>query len=72
MDIKRFSNLQAEEVAALIKRNLLEISSQYYSPDDIASIVCHLPAANLIERAKTRSCTVIRLTGKKNNRSIIF
>ena len=39
MIIDRFQEFQAEEVAELIKRNLLEIASKYYPPEYVASLV---------------------------------
>ncbi len=64
MQINKHHDTQAKEVAALIKRNLLEISSQYYSPEYIASIMRHLSAANLIELAKTEHIFVAMEEGK--------
>jgi predicted N-acetyltransferase YhbS len=64
MNIHKFQDHQAEEVAALIERNLLEISSQYYSPDYIARIVGHLSAPNLVEIAKTEHIFVALEEGK--------
>jgi GNAT superfamily N-acetyltransferase len=53
MKITKFHASQANEVASLLKRNLLEISSQNYSPEYIARIISHLSASKLIERAGT-------------------
>jgi len=64
MAFQKFQDHQAEEVAALIERNLLEISSQYYSSDYIARIVDHLSAPNLIEIAKTEHIFVALEDGK--------
>ncbi len=64
MNINRFHNLQAKEVAALIKRNLEEISSQYYSPEYIDSIISHLSASKLIERAETEHIFVAMKEGE--------
>ena len=52
MNINKFHDHQAEEVAVLIKRNLLEISSQYYPPDYMAAIARDLSPEKLIENAK--------------------
>ena len=64
MNIQKLQDHQAEEVAALIERNVLEISSQYYSPDYIARIIDHLSAPNLIELAKTQHIFVAEEEGK--------
>jgi len=64
MNINKFHASQAEAVAALIKRNLLEISSQYYPPAYIASIVRHLSAGMLIENAKVEHIFVAQKKGK--------
>ncbi len=52
MNINKFYTSQAEEVAELIKRNLMEISSQYYPPAYMAAIARDLLPEKLIENAK--------------------
>ncbi|MBT3314304.1 MAG: GNAT family N-acetyltransferase [Anaerolineae bacterium] len=64
MNINKLDNHQAEEAAALIKRNLMEISSQYYSPEYIASIINHLSAEKLRERADREHIFVAMEEGK--------
>ena len=54
MIIDRFQDFQAEEVAELIKRNLLEITSKYYSPEFVASLIDHHSPMQLIEKAKAQ------------------
>jgi len=54
MIIERFQASQAEEVADLIKRNLLEITSQYYSPGYVASLIDHHSPMQLLENAWTQ------------------
>ncbi|MGD8403828.1 MAG: GNAT family N-acetyltransferase [Anaerolineales bacterium] len=51
MIIDRFQASQAEEVAELIKRNLLEITSKYYSPEYIASLINHHSPTELLDKA---------------------
>ena len=52
MNINKFHDHQAEEVAELIKRNLMEINSQYYPPAYMAAIVRDLSPEKRIENAK--------------------
>ena len=51
MIIKNFQASQAKEVAELIKRNLVEITSQYYSPKYVASLIDHHSPIKLLETA---------------------
>ena len=51
MIIDRFQNLQAEEVADLIERNLLEITSEYYPPEYVASLIDHHSPMQLLDQA---------------------
>jgi GNAT superfamily N-acetyltransferase len=53
MIIQRFQTSQAEEVAELIKRNLLEITSQYYSPEYVASLIDHHSPVQLSKNTET-------------------
>ena len=64
MIIERFQDVQAEEVAKLIKRNLLEITSKYYSPDYVASLIDHHSPMQLIEKARTQHIFVATEGGK--------
>ena len=64
MIIERFQDVQAEEVAKLIKRNLLEITSKYYSPDYVASLIDHHSPMQLIEKARTQHMFVATEDGK--------
>ena len=54
MIIDRFQDFQAEEVANLIRRNLLEIISKYYSPDYVASLVNSFSSEQILEKARTQ------------------
>jgi GNAT superfamily N-acetyltransferase len=54
MIIDRFQDFQAEEVANLIRRNLLEIISKYYSPEYVASLVSSFSPEQILEKAKTQ------------------
>jgi predicted N-acetyltransferase YhbS len=54
MIIDRFQASQAEEVAELIKRNLLEITSQYYSPEYVASLIEHHSPMQLLKKDRTQ------------------
>ena len=58
MIIDRFQASQAEEVAELIKRNLLEITSQYYSPEYVTSLIDHHSPMQLLEKARTQNIFV--------------
>lgn len=53
MIIDRLQAPQAEEVAELIKRNLLEITSKYYSSEYIASLIDHHSPVQLLKNAET-------------------
>ena len=64
MIIDRFQEFQAEEVAELIKRNLLEIASKYYPPEYVASLVEGFSPANLIKKAETQHNFVAAEEGK--------
>ena len=64
MIIRRFQASQAEEVAELIKRNLLEITSQYYSPEYVVSLIGHHSPMQLLEKAKTQRMFVAMEDGK--------
>ena len=64
MIIDRFQSFQAEEVADLIKRNLLEITSKYYSPDYVASLIDHHSPTQLLEKARTQHIFVATEDGK--------
>jgi GNAT superfamily N-acetyltransferase len=64
MTIDRFQASQAEEVAELIKRNLLEITSQYYSPEYVASLMKHHSPMKLLEKAMAQHIFVAVEDGK--------
>jgi GNAT superfamily N-acetyltransferase len=64
MIIDRFQGFQAEEVADLIKRNLLEITSKYYSPEYVASLIDHHSPTQLLEKARTQHIFVAVEDGK--------
>ena len=64
MIIDRFQDFQAEEVAELIKRNLLEITSKYYSPDYVAFLIDHHSPTQLLENARTQHIFVAMEDGK--------
>ncbi|MGB7876833.1 MAG: GNAT family N-acetyltransferase [Anaerolineales bacterium] len=64
MIIDRFQASQAEEVAELIKRNLLEITSKYYSPDYVASLIDHHSPMQILKKAKTHYIFVAMENGK--------
>ena len=64
MIIDRFQAFQADEVADLIKRNLLEITSKYYSPDYIASLIDHHSPMQLLEKARTQHIFIAVEDGK--------
>ena len=64
MIIDKFQASQAEEVAELIIRNLLEITSKYYSPDYVAFLMDHHSPIQLIEKAKTQHIFVAMEDGK--------
>ena len=64
MIIDRFQASQAEEVAELIKRNLLEITSQYYSPEYVASLIDHHSPTQLLAKADTQYIFVAMEDGK--------
>lgn len=64
MIIDRFQASQAEEVAELIKRNLLEITSKYYSPDYVESLIDHHSPAQLIKKARKQHIFVAIEEGK--------
>ena len=64
MIIDKFQASQAEEVAELIIRNLLEITSKYYSPDYVAFLMDHHSPIQLLEKAKTQHIFVAMEDGK--------
>ena len=64
MIIDRFQGFQAEEVADLIKRNLLEITSKYYSPEYVASLIDHHSPTQLLEKARTHHIFVAMEDGQ--------
>jgi GNAT superfamily N-acetyltransferase len=64
MIIDRFQASQAKEVAELIKRNLLEITSQYYSPEYVASLIDHHSPMKLLEKAMTQRVYIATQDGK--------
>lgn len=64
MIIDRFQASQAEEVAELIKRNLLEITSKYYSPEYVASLINHHSPTKLLEKAMTQYVFVAMEDGR--------
>ena len=64
MIIERFQDFQAEEVAKLIKRNLLEITSKYYSSDYVASLIEHHSPMQLLEKARTHHIFVAMEDGQ--------
>jgi len=54
MIIENFQTSQAEEVSELIKRNLLEITSQYYSPEYVTSLIEHHSPVQLLEMSRAQ------------------
>lgn len=64
MIIDRFQASQAKEVAELIKRNLLEITSQYYAPEYVASLITHHSPMQLLQNAETQYIFVAIENGK--------
>ena len=64
MIIDTFQDSQAEEVAELINRNLLEITSKYYSSEYVTSLVDHHSPKQLLEKAKTQVIFVAVEDGK--------
>lgn len=64
MIIDRFQDSQAKEVAEIIKRNLLEITSKYYPPDYVASLIEHHSPTQLLENARTQHIFVAVEDGK--------
>jgi GNAT superfamily N-acetyltransferase len=64
MVIKRFQDSQAEEVAELIKHNLLEIASKYYAPEYVASLIDHHSPMQLLDQARTQHIFVAVENGK--------
>ena len=64
MIIDRFQDFQAEEVAELIKRNLLEITSKHYASEYVASLIDHHSPMQLLETAKTQHIFVAMEDGK--------
>jgi GNAT superfamily N-acetyltransferase len=54
MIIDRFQASQANDVAELIKRNLLEITSKYYAPEYVASLLTHHSPMQLLQNAETQ------------------
>jgi len=64
MIVERFQASQAKEVAELIKRNLLEITSQYYSPEYVASLIDHHSPMKLLETAMAQRIFVAVENGK--------
>jgi GNAT superfamily N-acetyltransferase len=59
MIIEKFQESQAEEVAKLIKRNLLETSSKYYTSDYVTSLVDNFSPAQILEKARTQYIIVV-------------
>ena len=64
MIIDKFQVSQAEEVAELIRRNLLEVTSQYYSPKYVASLIKHHSPTKLLEIAMAHRIFVAVKNGK--------
>ena len=64
MIIENFQTSQAEEVAELIKRNLLEITSQYYSPEYVISLIDHHSPMQLLEKSRAQHIFVAVEDGK--------
>ena len=64
MIIKRFQASQAEEVAELIKRNLLEITSKHYPPKYVASLIQSLSSTQILNKAVTQYIFVAIKGGK--------
>lgn len=64
MIIENFQASQAEEVAELIKRNLLEITSQYYSPEYVISLIDHHSPMQLLEKSRAQHIFVAVEDGK--------
>jgi GNAT superfamily N-acetyltransferase len=54
MIIDKFQDFQAEEVAKLIERNLLEITSKYYTPDYVAALIDDFSPTQIIKTARTQ------------------
>jgi GNAT superfamily N-acetyltransferase len=64
MVIDRFQASQAEKVAELIKDNLLEITSKYYSAEYVASLIEHHAPMKLIEKAMNQHIFVAMEGGR--------
>lgn len=54
MIIEKFQESQAEDVSKLIKRNLLEITSKYYTSDYVLSLVDNFSPTQILEKARTQ------------------
>jgi len=54
MVIDRLQDSQAEDVARLIKRNLLEITSNYYPSAYVAALIKEFSPANIMRTARTQ------------------
>lgn len=59
MIIDKFQGFQAEEVAELIKRNLLEITSKYYTSEYVASLMDDFSLSRILEKARTQHIFVV-------------
>jgi GNAT superfamily N-acetyltransferase len=64
MIIERLQAHQADDVAILIKRNLLEVISQYYPPDYVAYLLDCFSSAQMLENAKNQDIFVVTEQGK--------
>jgi GNAT superfamily N-acetyltransferase len=53
MIIERLQDSQAEDVSGLIKRNLLEIISNYYPSAYVAALIAEFSPANILRHART-------------------
>lgn len=59
MVIDRLQDSQAEDVSRLIKRNLLEITSNYYPSAYVAALLEEFSPANILRNAQTHRVFVV-------------
>ena len=64
MIISGFQDFQADEVSSVIKRNLLEIISNYYSPAYVSFLVDSFSPTNILKNAKRQHIFVASEDGK--------
>jgi len=62
--IDRFQESQAEEVAKLIKRNLLEIISKYYPAEYVTDLIAEHSAISILRKALTQYVFVATENGE--------